>query len=131
MSKPPETDLVKRAIARPTRRSRESGIQEAVAGSRPSGPPLSRGRRTQPSLPRNDYLLFGDETLDPADEEGAVGMQRFGLGRGIGALHGRQIVVPGLSNSIDFDIRRWNVGPGPLAENMRLHVTAQSRHGVS
>ena len=58
-------------------------------------------------------------------------MQRLGFGRGIGAIHGGQIVVPGFGNSIDFDIRRRNVGPGPLADNMRLNVTAQSRHGVS
>src|ERR1700758_3073461 len=83
------------------------------------------------SLPWNDHLLFGDEALDAADEKSAVGVERLGLRRGIGALHGGQIVIPGFGNSIDFDIRRRNVRPGPLTDNMRLNVTAQSRHGVS
>ena len=40
-----------------------------------------RAEREKPcSLPRDDHLLFDDEALDTADEQGTVGVQPLGLG---------------------------------------------------
>ena len=64
----------------------------------------------------DDDLLLGDEALDAADEERAVGVQGFGFGRGVGAVHRGAVVVPGLGDAIDRDLGRRDVGPGALID---------------
>src|SRR5215831_147610 len=80
---------------------------------------------------RNDHLLLHHEGLDASDEERAVGEEGFGLRRGVGAGHGRAVVVPKLGDAVDLDRRGGDVGARRLLADVRLHVASEPRHGVS
>src|SRR5215831_13660037 len=79
---------------------------------------------------RNDHLLLHHKGLDAPDEERAVGKEGFGLRRGVGAGHGRAVVVPKLGDAVDLDRRRGDVGARRLLADVRLHVAPESRHGM-
>src|SRR5271168_1088546 len=121
--KGPEGD----AAARSGRRARRRSVPRSPAGCR-----SRRDSGSSPSDRRywNDHLFLDDKAFDPADEEGAVGMQPLGFGRGVGPLHRCTVVVPEFGDAVDFDVSRRDVGPGPLVEDVRLHIAPQPRHGV-
>src|SRR5262245_58906335 len=78
----------------------------------------------------DDDLLLDDEALDAADEEGAIGVEGPGFGRGHGALHGRAVVVPELGDAVDIHGGGGNVGPRALGDDVRLHVAPDPRYRV-
>ncbi len=86
--------------------------------------------RRHPGDTGNDHSFLDDKALDTADEQRAVIVQALGLGCRVGALHRRPVIVPEFGDAVDFDIGRRDVGPGPLVEDVRLHIAPHPRHGV-
>src|SRR5215813_1586510 len=101
-----------------------------LPSKRMSALPAALGTR-HTEVSRNDHLLLHHEGLDASDEERAVGEEGFGLRRGVGAGHGRAVVVPKLGDAVDLDRRRGDVGARRLLADVRLHVAPEPRHGVS
>src|SRR5216683_4711453 len=99
-----------------------SGTGAMVSCRAGVAPRSGSGRR------RDDHLLEDGEGLDAADEERAVGTERLRLRRRERARHGVLVVVPQLGDAVDLDVRRRDVRPLPLLDDVRLHVATDPRH---